>query len=96
MKLYGETIKYIRIRRHSLSFINFSFKSFIISINLNILKEKNLISSLFLCEILKKGNEFLSPIPNPFPQGKGLEFYLGLAFRPHSGLARPLILITNF
>jgi len=43
MELMGENYKSVRIRRHYVFFINFSLKSNI----LNILKEKNLYSSLF-------------------------------------------------
>jgi len=43
----GERFKSIRIRRLCISIIEISF-------NLNILKEKNLSSSLFLCCILGK------------------------------------------
>lgn len=55
MNFAGEKIKSVRIRRHSFLFITFLFKSvrfsiqFKNSINLNILKEKNFNSSLFLC-----------------------------------------------
>jgi hypothetical protein len=68
MKLLREKFKTTQIRRHFISFINFSLKSN----NLNISKEKNLDSSLFLCVILKKGIRFFRTHPlTPSLKGGG-------------------------
>lgn len=57
MKLAGETHLFKRTRRQCISIINFLFRSVKNSINLNILKEKNLSSSLFLCKIKANHNK---------------------------------------
>jgi hypothetical protein len=65
---------------------------------LEIQKERESFFSFYQTIFLKlaQPNTFLSPTPNPLPQGRGLEFYFWLAFRPLRGLARHFIFFKIF